>query len=180
MDLSQSMIIVGWFGLPMLAILQMHRARTNATERQSSSCQDTLTGGRACPECGEIPGTRRSTSFAPGRMHRRASDLDLEAIECSDGGPGCGSHTAPMRTTGRGRISYSIRGLLGGVLLVSWLAITIVIVREGGFSSESDRYDAMRAARAAQRQALERTTATPPPAGPEGGTPARVADEPRP
>jgi hypothetical protein len=86
-----------------------------------------------------------------------------------------------MRTTGRGRISYSIRGRLGGVLLVSWLALTIVIVREGGFSSESDRYDAMRmAARAAQRQALERTTATPPPEGPERGIPARVADDPRP
>ena len=180
MDLSQSLIIFGWLGLPILAILQMHRARTNATERRCSSCEDALTGGRVGPECGAIPGTRRSTSFDSGRMHRRACDLDLEAIECGDGGPGCGSHTAPMRTTGRGRISDSIRGLLGGVLLVSWLALTIVIVREGGFSSTPSRYDAMRAARAAQRQALERTTATPPPAGPKGGIPARVADDPRP
>ena len=180
MDLSQSLIIFGWLGLPILAILQIHRARTNATERQCSSCEDALTGGRACPECGEILGTRRSTSFDSDRMHRRACDLDLEAIECGDGGPGCSLHTAPMRTTGRGRISYSIRGLLGGVLLVSWLALTIVIVREGGFSSSSDRYDALRAARAAQRQALERTTAFPPPEGPERGIPARVADDPRP
>ena len=180
MDLSQSLIIFGWLGLPILAILQIHRARTNATERQCSSCEDALTGGRACPECGEILGTRRSTAFDSDRMHRRACDLDLEAIECGDGGPGCSLHTAPMRTTGRGRISYSIRGLLGGVLLVSWLALTIVIVREGGFSSSSDRYDALRAARAAQRQALERTTATPPPEGPERGIPARVADDPRP
>ena len=70
--------------------------------------------------------------------------------------------------------------VLGGVLLVSWLALTIVIVREGGFSSTPSRYDALRAARAAQRQALERTTATPPPEGPERSKPARVADDPGP
>lgn len=180
MDLSQSLITFGWLGLPILAILQMHRARTNATERQCSSCEDALVGGRACPKCEEILGTRRSTSFNSGRMHRRARELDLEAIECGDGGPGSRLHTAPMRTTGRGRISYSIRGLLGGVLLVSWLALTIVIVREGGFSSTPSRYDALRAARAAQRQALERTTATPPPEGPERSKPARVADDPGP
>jgi len=180
MDLCQSLITFEWLGLPILAILQMHRARTTATERQCSSCEDALTGSRACPECGGILGTRRSTSLDSVRMHRRACELDFEAIECGDGGPGCRLHTASMRTTGRGRISCSIRGLPGGVLLVSWLALTIVIVREGGFFSTPSRYDALRAARAAQRQALERTTATPPPEGPERGKPARGADDPGP
>ena len=178
MDLFEIIILIGWFGLPALAILQIRRTREkSSTERTCPNCDRELTGarvGRPCPECGTIPTISWQGPSDPDRILCRACGHDLEGLAWNADCPECGLHSAALPRFESRHPSYPIKALLGVVLLAGWLGLTAVMVFLGGFSQNAP-YNWRQRARAAPPGMLQ-----PAPSATVAGDDEKTSPEPAP